>query len=243
MAVLASGDPSVGWIPADGDDGPGAETAFDAVVAYGSRLIDRAAAGDVDAALDAVNGFRLLCGRRRGPVGAATGNERAEAALRPAAARWYVGRPVMVTTNDYVLDLFNGDVGVVVPLPDDRVTVASTGKEGPPSSTPRCCRTWCRSTPPPSTRRRGPSSTRSPSSCPTPHLVLTRELLYTGITTPVGGRCSSGPRTPSAPPSTARWPAPRACRRACGGPPPSRGEGAAPPRPSAGRVEEMTQAP
>jgi exodeoxyribonuclease V alpha subunit len=28
--------------------------------------------------------------------------------------RWYVGRPLMVTSNDYQLRLFNGDTGVVV---------------------------------------------------------------------------------------------------------------------------------
>ena len=29
--------------------------------------------------------------------------------------RWYAGRPVMVTANDYGLKLFNGDVGIILP--------------------------------------------------------------------------------------------------------------------------------
>jgi exodeoxyribonuclease V alpha subunit len=31
-----------------------------------------------------------------------------------AGERWYVGRPLLVTENDYGLQLFNGDTGVVV---------------------------------------------------------------------------------------------------------------------------------
>ena len=30
-------------------------------------------------------------------------------------SEWYPGRPVMVLANDYVLKLFNGDVGIVLP--------------------------------------------------------------------------------------------------------------------------------
>jgi exodeoxyribonuclease V alpha subunit len=32
-------------------------------------------------------------------------------------AEWYVGRPLLVTENDYGLQLFNGDTGVVVAAP------------------------------------------------------------------------------------------------------------------------------
>jgi exodeoxyribonuclease V alpha subunit len=31
--------------------------------------------------------------------------------LKPVGQLWYPGRPVMITTNDYGLDLFNGDIG------------------------------------------------------------------------------------------------------------------------------------
>jgi exodeoxyribonuclease V alpha subunit len=37
---------------------------------------------------------------------------------------WYLGRPVMVTVNDYGLRLFNGDTGVVVAREEGGVTVA-----------------------------------------------------------------------------------------------------------------------
>jgi exodeoxyribonuclease V alpha subunit len=35
---------------------------------------------------------------------------------------WYVGRPLLVTENDYGLRLYNGDTGVVVATDDGRVT-------------------------------------------------------------------------------------------------------------------------
>jgi exodeoxyribonuclease V alpha subunit len=38
--------------------------------------------------------------------------------------RWYVGRPLLVTDNDYELGLLNGDTGVVVQAGDDRVSAA-----------------------------------------------------------------------------------------------------------------------
>jgi exodeoxyribonuclease V alpha subunit len=38
--------------------------------------------------------------------------------------RWYVGRPLLVTENDYELRLYNGDTGVVVQTRPDRVVAA-----------------------------------------------------------------------------------------------------------------------
>jgi exodeoxyribonuclease V alpha subunit len=39
-------------------------------------------------------------------------------------AEWYVGRPLLVTENDYGLRLYNGDTGVVIAVGDDRVAAA-----------------------------------------------------------------------------------------------------------------------
>lgn len=69
--------------------------------------------------------FRVLCAHRRGPDGVETINRQIESMLAAAgliapASAAYVGRPVMVTRNDYELDLFNGDVGVIADdKPDD----------------------------------------------------------------------------------------------------------------------------
>ena len=67
--------------------------------------------------------FRILCALREGPFGARAVNllvERhlADAGLVPAQGRWYAGRPVMIARNDYALQLFNGDMGIVLPSPE-----------------------------------------------------------------------------------------------------------------------------
>nr|WP_301334532.1 exodeoxyribonuclease V subunit alpha [Variovorax dokdonensis] len=82
--------------------------------------------------LGALGGFQLLCALRRGPQGVEALNTRIARLLRARgliegdASGWYAGRPVMVTRNDYGLDLRNGDVGVTLAVPDRR-GVASTG--------------------------------------------------------------------------------------------------------------------
>jgi exodeoxyribonuclease V alpha subunit len=66
--------------------------------------------------------FRVLCAHRRGPYGVETVNEQIEQLLagdgliRPDVA-FYHGRPILITRNDYQLQLYNGDVGSIV---DDR---------------------------------------------------------------------------------------------------------------------------
>ena len=71
-------------------------------------------------ALQKFDAFRVLCALRQGPCGVSgvtalieeilAGND-----LIDHRSRWYRGRPVMVTVNDYHLKLFNGDVGIVFP--------------------------------------------------------------------------------------------------------------------------------
>jgi exodeoxyribonuclease V alpha subunit len=76
--------------------------------------------GDPVAGLQALNRFRILCVVRHGPYGVETVNRLIEeilieARLIPVHERWYPGRPVIVTRNDYHLKRFNGDVGVTLP--------------------------------------------------------------------------------------------------------------------------------
>jgi exodeoxyribonuclease V alpha subunit len=74
---------------------------------------------DHRAVLNAFGAYRILCAVREGPRGVAAVNAHVEAHLRAGlqadpAAPWYPGRAVVVTRNDYVLDLMNGDVGVAL---------------------------------------------------------------------------------------------------------------------------------
>jgi exodeoxyribonuclease V alpha subunit len=73
-------------------------------------------------ALEAAGRFQLLCAVRGGPQGVEAINRRIAQALAaegliPSAEGWYLGRPVMVTRNDYGLGLMNGDVGVTLLAP------------------------------------------------------------------------------------------------------------------------------
>ena len=73
--------------------------------------------------LSAFDQFRLLSALRRGPEGVVALNEQVELILQAEGliernanqdSEWYVGRPVMVTQNDYVVGLANGDIGITL---------------------------------------------------------------------------------------------------------------------------------
>ncbi|MBA4502859.1 exodeoxyribonuclease V subunit alpha [Marinobacterium marinum] len=73
--------------------------------------------------LSAFGCFQLLCALRRGDWGVEGLNERIARVLRQAGliAReqgWYEGRPVLVTRNDYGLGLMNGDIGITLAVPE-----------------------------------------------------------------------------------------------------------------------------
>ncbi|MCG2593439.1 exodeoxyribonuclease V subunit alpha [Ramlibacter sp. XY19] len=74
--------------------------------------------------LAAYGAFQLLCAVRKGPQGVERLNQRVAAMLHHAgllraAGGWTLGRPVMVTRNDYALGLMNGDVGITLALPQE----------------------------------------------------------------------------------------------------------------------------
>ncbi len=81
------------------------------------------------AALELLARFRVLCAHRRGAAGVDTWTGRIEEWLSESVAgftaggTWYLGRPVIVTANDYGLRLFNGDTGAVVARPEGGVGV------------------------------------------------------------------------------------------------------------------------
>ena len=80
--------------------------------------------------------FQVLCALRQGPWGVEGLNDviaqhLLEEKLIPRAEGWYAGRPVLVTGNDYNLGLMNGDIGITFTLPWDR------DENGQPRSTLR----------------------------------------------------------------------------------------------------------
>ncbi|UCR86849.1 exodeoxyribonuclease V subunit alpha [Pseudomonas chlororaphis] len=77
--------------------------------------------------LQAFDQFQLLCAVRKGPWGVEGLNQRITAALFKARLiesdqQWYEGRPVLMTRNDYGLGLMNGDIGIALKLPEHEGT-------------------------------------------------------------------------------------------------------------------------
>ena len=133
MAVLEAGGSNVQWIPSDATaqsplEGLGDVRAL--AVDCGRAVIEAAKVGDAKSAIAALGRFRLLCAHRRGPEGVATWMGHVENWLRAevegfaTGTEWYVGRPLIVTENDYGLQLYNGDTGVVVATGDGRLVAA-----------------------------------------------------------------------------------------------------------------------
>jgi exodeoxyribonuclease V alpha subunit len=123
LAELTVGDSNVDWLALDPSDPATAERLdpiHDRAVESGRVVIEAAREGDAETALNALEGFRLLCAHRRGPEGVWAWTAHIERWLEievegfKGREGWYLGRPLIVTENDYSLDLFNGDIGVVV---------------------------------------------------------------------------------------------------------------------------------
>ncbi|MFH1481493.1 MAG: exodeoxyribonuclease V subunit alpha, partial [Pseudomonadota bacterium] len=69
--------------------------------------------------------FRVLCALREGPYGVIALNRMIEKILKDKGVikpetGWYAGRPIMITKNDYNLQLFNGDLGMTLPDPMEK---------------------------------------------------------------------------------------------------------------------------
>ncbi|RUO73575.1 exodeoxyribonuclease V subunit alpha [Idiomarina seosinensis] len=70
------------------------------------------------AVLDANTDFQILTALREGPWGVKAVNQKVGDILGVNANSWYEGRPVMVTKNDYGLKLNNGDIGIALKDPE-----------------------------------------------------------------------------------------------------------------------------
>ena len=137
LETLGSGRDDLDWVPLDVADDSATDARLrivrEAVVAGGRAMFDAACSGDGAAALAALNGLRVLCAHRRGPYGVATWIPHIERWLAAsleqfaAAEQWYLGRPVIVTQNDYQLGVSNGDVGVTIAKDDRRVVAFAAG--------------------------------------------------------------------------------------------------------------------
>ena len=129
--------------------------------------------------------LRLLSPVRHGPRGTLALNALVQKLLGKTidpARPWYPGRPIMILENDYSLDLFNGDVGLALPV-QGALRVFFDGPQGLrsfiPTRLPRHETCYAMTV----HKSQGSEFTQvvlvvPEESCP----VLSRELLYTALT-------------------------------------------------------------
>lgn len=136
------------------------------------------------------NNFQVLCASNHGPKGVQGVNAMVEKFLKqqgytidPNGA--YPGRPVMITANDYNLQLFNGDIGIFLTDPEDGVLKAwfethdGSYKKYPPFRLPRHETVWAM------TIHKSQGSEFKELLVILPdeeHRVLNKQLVYTGVT-------------------------------------------------------------
>jgi exodeoxyribonuclease V alpha subunit len=142
-------------------------------------------------ALGALEQFRILCAVREGPFGTIAVNRLVGEILAEAGMRgedhgglaYYTGKPILVTSNNYGVNLFNGDIGVawrsgqssVVHFPSGDGATRAVARERLPDHDPAFAMTVHKS--------QGSEFAHVLLILPeTESPVLTRELLYTGLT-------------------------------------------------------------
>lgn len=148
---------------------------------------------DPEAALDALERFRVLCAHRtRGPLSVRDLETRIVRLLRQAhprvmtTDRWYVGRPILITQSDRDLGLFNGDSGVILrdkTLDSGRIAVFRTAdgtvRRIAPGRLPSHETVFATTI----HKSQGSQFDRVLIALPpVPSKICTRELLYTGLT-------------------------------------------------------------
>ncbi|QWF22597.1 exodeoxyribonuclease V subunit alpha [Nocardioides sp. LMS-CY] len=118
LGALRAPSEQVSWI--ETSDEAEVEAALRPESLAAARAVwEAASAEDPARALEELDRYRLLCAHREGPYGVRRWNQRVERWLGEdpdveVYGPWYVGRPLLVTSNDYALDVYNGETGVVV---------------------------------------------------------------------------------------------------------------------------------
>lgn len=94
--------------------------------------------GSPAAIFEALGRFRILCAVRDSERGVEWLNRHISTTFRAqlnhsfddGLTQWYPGRPVMILKNDYVLKLFNGDIGVILPDAGGKLTTYFPTSQG-----------------------------------------------------------------------------------------------------------------
>lgn len=179
---------------------------------YLAALHARPATGDAQAHADwvlavltAFERFRLLCAVRQGEWGAEGLNaaiERAMVADGSLVKRgaWYEGRPVMVTRNDAAVGVFNGDIGITLPPATPGAPLRAYFLDGNTARSVGVSRLASVETAFAMTVHKSQGSEFEHTVLVLPRdagRVLTRELVYTGITRARSAFTLVTPRAPA----------------------------------------------
>ncbi|MCF7201250.1 exodeoxyribonuclease V subunit alpha [Pseudomonas oligotrophica] len=181
-ALLEQGRADLAWNAA-----PSAVALVERLEQAYAPYLQVAGEGDPASAFAAFNAFRALTAQREGAFGVSGLNEALEARFKrqlkvPVRERWYPGRAVMVRQNDYALGLFNGDIGLCLGGADG-LRVYFEGDEGfrgfAPARLPSHDCAFAMTV----HKSQGSEFAEVLLALPEqPSPLLTRALLYTGIT-------------------------------------------------------------
>ena len=186
MSLLADGKTDVRWVRTD--ESGKLDDVIEEVVTVGVDMVLAAQRGDALDALAAASRIKVLAATRRGRLGLDDWTDRIEGgvALRVTGfhrgRRWQIGRPVLVTANDRVNRVFNGDAGVAVRRGEGMDVAFSDGgvvRHVAPSRLDQV-ETWWAMTIHKSQGSEFPHAVVSLPAAGSP--MLTRELLYTAVT-------------------------------------------------------------
>ncbi len=156
--------------------------------AYLAKLAEPITSENAIDLLKAFNQIRLLCALHDGPWGINGMNQAIGQRLQAQgklqmSGEWFAGRPVMITENEYGLGLYNGDIGIAA-SDGERLRVWFVLPDGKahgflPSRLPAHDTAWAMTV----HKSQGSEFTHTLLLLP-PEVnpLLTRELLYTGIT-------------------------------------------------------------
>jgi len=170
------------------DDAQGLSDVTKTVLEHARAICDAAANAktdeDMEKLLELRGQLQLVCAHNRGKFGVTGWNSTIDRKLGVRGkGQWYIGRPVMVLVNDYVNDLSNGDIGVVCQDDVQQRFAVFSGDKGirripvtklPPVETVHALTIH---------KSQGSEYAHTIVVLPLqPSRIVTRELVYTGIT-------------------------------------------------------------
>ncbi|MDR0286020.1 MAG: exodeoxyribonuclease V subunit alpha [Propionibacteriaceae bacterium] len=187
LAVLGAPAAEVQWLDSESADAAG-PALQDEIVEQGLALIDAGRAGDAARALATLDSHRLLLAHRHGLAGVSHWTQTVRGWLAGPAgsytlgAHWYAGMPVLITRNDDLLGVYNGDAGVIVQTAEGLALAVGDGP-GVKYIPPDMLQAWEPLYASTIHKAQGSQYDAVTLVLPPPDTVMaTRELLYTAVT-------------------------------------------------------------